>query len=148
MAIVEGQLERVLPGWLKALQADIQLAVLEDRVAVALDLRRRRMHPEEFGAQAVALAGAVFQLQGFRGFVQLDRGGEAHRRDPGESVGASFARESFEARRFASRARSYGFKPQAASGVYLAACSLSLVASLTEYTATDLRPAPVRRGGC
>ncbi|MCY1307577.1 hypothetical protein D9M70_575070 [compost metagenome] len=132
MAVVEGQLERVLAGRFEALQADVELAVLEDRVAVALHFRRRRMHPEEFGAQAVALARGVFQLQGFRGFVQLDRGREAHRRSSGLFlyVGASLLAILATAKSIASK---------------LAPTGWFVGRSFTGYTATDLRPAPARR---
>ncbi|MNR39372.1 hypothetical protein D3C85_1575790 [compost metagenome] len=62
---------------------------------MALDLGGRRVHAQELGGQGVFLAGRVFQRQGFRGFVQLDVGGElGHERmsdcvwDPDSNVGA------------------------------------------------------------
>ncbi|MNG16461.1 hypothetical protein D3C84_1003790 [compost metagenome] len=43
---------------------------------MALDLGGRRVHAQELGGQGVFLAGRVFERQGFRGFVQLDVGGD------------------------------------------------------------------------
>jgi len=57
-------------------QADIELAELQDRFAVALDLGGGGVHPQEFGGQLVDLIGAVGEAEGLGGFVQIDGGGE------------------------------------------------------------------------
>ncbi|MOA42808.1 hypothetical protein D3C78_1648930 [compost metagenome] len=82
MAVVEHQLEGVLAGRLGTLEADVLLADLEDRLAVALHLGRRRVHAEELGAQVVVIV-AVVQLEGLRCLVQLDGGRDVHRRGSG-----------------------------------------------------------------
>ncbi|MCY1455155.1 hypothetical protein D9M71_722670 [compost metagenome] len=77
VAVVEGQLQSVLTGRFQAAQADAKLAVLEDRVAVALDLGGRRVHAQEFGGQVVHLVWPVGQGEGLGGFVQVDAAGES-----------------------------------------------------------------------
>ncbi|MNP57451.1 hypothetical protein D3C76_1522840 [compost metagenome] len=77
MAVVEGQFQCILAGGFEAGEADVDLADLQDGVAVALDLGGRRVHAQEFGGQVVDLVWAVGQAQGLGGFVQVDGGGQA-----------------------------------------------------------------------
>ena len=55
MTVVEGQFQCVLPGRFDLGQADIELAKLQDRIAVALDLGGRRVRSSS--AEVVDLAG-------------------------------------------------------------------------------------------
>src|SRR5690606_26258148 len=87
MAVAEGQFQRVLPGGLHAFQRAVDLAGLQHRVAVALDLGGGRMYPQELGRQAVALVGAVLQFQGFRGLAEFYLSGDAHEKNRKEAGG-------------------------------------------------------------
>jgi len=77
MAVVEAQFQCIVAGRLDAAQRHVQLAVLQDGLAVALHLGRGRVHAQELGAELIAFA-AVGQLQGAGSLVQLDGGGHAH----------------------------------------------------------------------
>lgn len=74
MAVVEGQFQCILAGRFQATEADVDLAELQDGVAVALDLGGGRVHAQEFGGQVVDLAGCVGEAEGLGGFVQVDGG--------------------------------------------------------------------------
>ena len=112
MAVIEGQFEGVIARWLDLVQADAELAGLQDGFAMTLHFRRRRMHAQELGGQGVALVRPVVQLQGFRGFVQFDSGWDAHARflngvlarrasGPGRGALQNIARQVFVLRQFA-----------------------------------------------
>ena len=69
MAIAKGQLQRVLSGRLDAIECNVDLACLQDRITVALDFGRRRVHPQKLRRQYVSLLGSVLQFQRFRCLV-------------------------------------------------------------------------------
>ncbi|MCY1376627.1 hypothetical protein D9M69_641350 [compost metagenome] len=136
MAVVEGQLQGVVAGRFQPGQADVQLAVLEDGLAVALHLRRRRVHAQELGAELIALVRSVFQLQGPGGFVQLDGGGDAHGRGSG-----------WQATGYRLQATGYRLQATGYRRARLLPAACRLKPFFKEYSATGLRPGPVRRGG-
>src|SRR5690606_11472252 len=63
VAIVEHQLERIVAGGLKAHQGNILLAGLQNRLTMALHLRRGRMHPQKLRRQAETGTVGILQFQ-------------------------------------------------------------------------------------
>ena len=102
MTVVEGQFQCVLAGGLDLGQTDIELAELQDRFAVALDLGGGGVHAKEFGGQLIHLVRTVGKAQGLGGFVQVDGGrqfghlgnrSEMILKEPALNCGSGLARE-------------------------------------------------------
>ena len=71
MPIVKGQFQCVLTGRFYLGQPYIELAELQDGVAVALDLGGRRVGAQQLGGELVDLVGPVGEAEGVGGFVKI-----------------------------------------------------------------------------